>query len=214
MLLPFGRTKELETQVDTFLDVIVKGVLVLNEGIKSYLGKNQEDFESRIKMVSDYEHHADDLRRHAETTLYTYSLIPESRGDVLGLLENMDNVIDCAKEVLQQFEVQKPEIPPDYSPQFMELTAKSILAVEHVVNAARCFFREPILVKDHINKINFYESEADRAGLALKKRIFRSDLTLAHKQHLRYFAEQIESLSDIAENVGERLAIAAIKRSI
>jgi hypothetical protein len=69
-------------------------------------------------------------------------------------------------------------------------------------------------MRDCINKVDFYESEADRAGLRLKKQIFQSDMDLARKHHLRYFADALESLSDIAEEVSERLSIASIKRSL
>ncbi len=87
--------------------------------------------------------------------------------------------------------------------------------MENVVAAARCYFRATHQVRDYINKVDFYESEADRTGFRLKKQIFSSSaLDLAQKQHLRYFAEKIESISDIAEDVGARLAIATIKRSI
>jgi hypothetical protein len=86
--------------------------------------------------------------------------------------------------------------------------------VENVVAASRCYFREVHRVRDFINKVDYYESEADHAGLKLKRMIFDSDMELAHKLHLRYYAEKLETLSDIAEAVGERLAIAAIKRTI
>ena len=69
-------------------------------------------------------------------------------------------------------------------------------------------------MKDHINKVDFYEGEADRAALKLKKRIFRSELPLSRKQHLRYFAEAIEDLSDLAWDVAQLLAVAAIKRTV
>lgn len=214
MELPFGRTRELESQVDEFLDTVVKAVLELKEGVRSYLAGQQEEFENRIKTVGRHEHQADDLRKHTKTALYAHSLIPESRGDVLGLLETMDDVVDVSKEILQQFEVQMPGIPKDYSEAFMNVTDKSVQAVDNVVQGARCFFHDPNRVKDCINKVDFYESEADRAGLVLKKKIFRSDLELAHKMHLRYFADLLESLSDTAEEVAERLNIATIKRSV
>ncbi len=105
---PFGQTKALENQIDDFLDTIVKGALAMKQAIIAYLDGNQEEFENRIEMVSKLENKADDLRKQTETALYTYSLIPESRGDVLGLLETMDNVIDRAKLILQSFEVQQP----------------------------------------------------------------------------------------------------------
>ena len=214
MRMPFGQAKALESKVDEFLDVVAKGSLAMKKAVEAYLDHKDAEFGSRIEMVSEYESQADELRKQTETTLYTYALIPESRGDVLGLLETLDNVIDCAKEVLQSFEVQRPQIDEVFREPFLQLADASNLAVENVVAAARCYFREVHQVRHHINKVDFYESEADRAGLELKRQIFSSELELARKLHLRYFAEQIESISDIAEDVGERISIATIKRTI
>ena len=53
-----------------------------------------------------------------------------------------------------------------------------------------------------------------RSATPLKRNIFASDLDLAHKIHLRYFALNVELVSDRAEEVADRLAIYAIKRNI
>ena len=214
MEIPFGKTRRLESQVDQFLDLITKGTLCMREAIRSYLSGDDEDFQNRLEMVRDYERKADELRKSTESMLYTYSLIPESRADILGLLENLDNVIDRAKHILQEFDVQEPDVEIGYLDLYVQVTDKSVKAVEHVVDATRAFFRNESRMRDCINKVDFYESEADRAGLRLKKQIFQSDMHLARKHHLRYFADSLESLSDIAEEVSERLSIASIKRSL
>jgi predicted phosphate transport protein (TIGR00153 family) len=213
MLSSFGKTKLLESQVDQFLDLITKGTLCMRAAIQSYLGGDDEDFQSRLVLVSDYERKADDLRRSTQAMIYTYSLIPESRADVLGLLENLDSVIDRAKQVVQEFDVQEPDVEIGYFDLYLQVTNKSVKAVEQAVDAARAFFRNESRMRDCINKVDFYESEADRAGFRLKKQIYQSDLDLARKHHLRYFADALESLSDIAQEVSERLTIASIKRS-
>ncbi len=214
MEIPFGKTRRLESQIDQFLDLITKGTLCMREGIRSYLSGDDEDFQNRLEMVRGYERKADELRKNTESMLYTYSLIPESRADILGLLENLDNVIDRAKHILQEFDVQEPDVEVGYLDLYVQVTEKSVKAVEQVVDATRAFFRNESRMRDCINKVDFYESEADRAGLRLKKQIFQSDMDLARKQHLRYFADALESLSDIAEEVSERLSIASIKRSL
>jgi predicted phosphate transport protein (TIGR00153 family) len=213
MLSSFGKTKLLESQVDQFLDLITKGTLCMRAAIQSYLGGDDEDFQSRLELVSDYEKKADELRRSTQSMIYTYSLIPESRADVLGLLENLDSVIDRAKQVVQEFDVQEPDVEVGYFDLYLQVTNKSVKAVEQVVDAARAFFRNESRMRDCINKVDFYEGEADRAGFRLKKQIYQSDLDLARKHHLRYFADALESLSDIAQEVSERLTIASIKRS-
>jgi len=214
MQILFGKTRLLESQVDQFLDLIMKGTLCMREAIRSYMSGDDEDFQSRLKMVGAYEREADELRRSTESMLYTYSLIPESRADVLELLENLDDVLNRAKQIVQEFDVQEPDVEVGYLDLYEQVTAKSVKAVEQVVAAARAFFRNDSRLRDCITKVDFYESEADRAGLRLKKQIFQSDLELARKQHLRYFADALESLSDIAQEVSEKLAIASIKRAL
>ncbi|MFH1811122.1 MAG: DUF47 family protein [Pseudomonadota bacterium] len=214
MMLPFTRTRELESQIDEFLDIVIKGVLAQKQAITCYLKCDLEEFATHVSVVSKLENQADDIRKRTETTLYAQALIPESRGDVLALLENTDNVIDTAKKVLQRFEVERPVIPAEYHDTILMLVDSCAHAVDNLVGAARAFFRDTGAVRDYINKVDYYEKEADRAGLKLKRQIFGSNIELYSKMHLRFFVDQIESLSDIAENVAERLAIASIKRSL
>jgi uncharacterized protein Yka (UPF0111/DUF47 family) len=51
-------------------------------------------------------------------------------------------------------------------------------------------------------------------GERLKRKIFDSDLELARKLHLGEFVVHVDTLTDDAESVSERLSISAIKRSI
>ena len=99
MPILFKSTKMLEAQIDEFLDAVSQGALVFKHGIKNYLENQTPNFEENITTIRDLEKKADTLRRRIESHLYTQSLIPEHRGDVLGLLENLDNVIDIAKRL-------------------------------------------------------------------------------------------------------------------
>jgi uncharacterized protein len=214
MALLFRQTKMIEGKLDQFLDAVAQGALLFQLGIKDYLAGEGAEFEARIKAVSDLERIADELRHDIETQLYAHSLIPEHRGDVLGLLETIDDVIDTEKKTLSQFEVERPAIPYDLNPQYQELANACAAAVEAVVAASRAFFRDLKAVHDHLHKVYFFEKEADRLSDRLKRDIFGRDLDLAHKIHLRYFSLHIENLSDEAERVADRLAISTIKRTM
>ncbi len=207
-------TKELEHRIDQFLDAISEGALVFRSGVQHYLDEDMERLDERIGTISTLESSADKLRRDIESTLYTHSLIPEHRGDVLGLLETMDNIIDTAKMALNQFAVELPDIPEEFHNDFMELVQTTVQATEAVVQAARAFFRDPLAIKNCLHKVYFYEKEGDKSADRLKRAIFRSTLTLAHKLHLRFFAQHIDDISDRAEEVADRLAIYAIKRTV
>jgi len=56
--------------------------------------------------------------------------------------------------------------------------------------------------------------EADKVSTKLKQAIFSSELDLSRKTHLRNFVEHIDNIPDWAEDVADRLAIYAIKRTV
>ncbi len=210
----FKQTNELTTQIDDFLDAISEGALVFQKGVAEYLAGDMERFEECYNAIGALENRADDLRRAIEGHLYRYSLIPESRGDVLDLLETMDDVIDTAKNTLSLFLVERPEMIPELGKEWRDLADIATHTSEAVVLAARAFFRDPRSVNDHLHKVHFHEKEGDRVAMDLKRKIFESDVDLARKIHLRYFALNIDRVSDAAEDVADRLAIYAIKRTV
>lgn len=210
----FKSSRVLETQIDEFLDTVAEGGLVYLAGVKAYLQGQPDDFDAAIDKIGALEARADKLSKEAESHLYRHSLIPEHRGDVLGLLENTDNVIDTAKMSLYQFSVEQPQIPEVHHTDFLSLAEASAAAVDAVIVCARAFFRDADSVKDTLFKVHHYEGEADAISDVLKRSIFAGDLNLAHKTQLRYFAHNVEKVSDKAEEVADRLAIYVIKRNI
>lgn len=215
MAILFRTTKALESEIDEYLDAVSQAALVFVESVANYLSEDRQRFEDHMSGVDKLESKADVLRRKIENDLYQHSLIPEHRGDVLGLLESMDDVIDLTKETVNQFDVEKPYIPETFRAGFNELAATVAKAAEAVVKATRAFFKEVHVVKHHLHKVYFYESEADKVADHLKRAIFASDvLDLSQKSHLRYFAAHIDSIADKAESVADRLSIYTIKRTI
>lgn len=207
------KTKKLEVQIDEFLDKILNGGLYLKQGLKYYLKKDKELFEESLNKIDTIENDADNLRRTIETKLYRHTLIPEQRGDVLGLLESTDKVLNFCKEILFQFSVENPDIPEALEGRFLDLSETSVSAVECMISAVRAYFTEIQIVRDYINKTIFFEKESDKLADKLKRDIFENpDCELSRKMHIRTFAVNIEKIADAAEDVCDRLSIAVIKR--
>ncbi len=212
-IIHLKKSKVLETQIDDFLDTVSRSSIIFKNGIKEYLDGEIDRFENTITEISKLENRADELRRAIENQLYVYSLIPEIRGDVLGLLENMDTVINAEKKTLNQFSVEMPVIPAEYGKEYLALADVCMNSAESLVTAVRAFFHDFNMVKNHLHKVYFFEKEADKISDRLKRRIFASKLDLSRKIHLRYFALHIEDISDHAEDVADRLGISTIKRN-
>jgi predicted phosphate transport protein (TIGR00153 family) len=211
----FRKTKALEGEIDNFLNKISEGGLSFGIGIDIYISHGRTpEFEEKLSHVNALESEADHLRRSIETKLYSQTLIPDARGDVLGLLETLDSVLNSMEGALWAFFIEKPDIPPPLREDFSELTKRVISAADALVQASRAFFRNIEAVPDHNHKVMFFEREADKVSTKLKLAIFDSDLPLPNKSHLRYFVESIDNIADRAEDVADRLAIYTIKRTV
>lgn len=209
----FRRTRALEGEIDEFMDNLAQSSLAFKRAVEIFLGEGRSaEFEEKRVQVNKLESRSDDLRRSIERQLYAQTLIPESRGDVLGLLENLDSVLNNFEGTLWGFSIENPDIPEEYHGDYTTLAEQATAAVEVLVLASRAFFRSAESVGDHMHKVMFYEKEADKVSTKLKRRIFESDIDLAHKQHLRHFVELIDNIADRSEDVADRLAIYAIKR--
>lgn len=214
MAVLFKLTKMIEAEIEDFLNEVSESALIFRKAIQSYLKDDSEDFNERLTSVTDAERKADELRLKIEKQLYLRTLIPENRGDVLAIMENTDGIIDTIKDTLMEFSVECPMITEDLDDTFLELADASMQSVEWLIKAIRAFFKEFYLVNELLSKVKFYEKEADRIAVNLKRKIFSKDIDLSCKIHMRYFAFHVERISDAAEAVADRLAIYAIKREV
>ncbi len=211
----FRRTRQLETQIDGFFDKLSESSVVYRLAVRLYLREGPcEEFQGRLDRVNELESEADILRRDIERQLYSNTLIPDSRGDVLGLIETVDQLMSEFEGSLWAFSIETPEIPEDFINGFRKLTNMVIRAVDELALSGRAFFRSPHDVPAYNHKVVLYEKEADVISTNLKRAIFGSDLDLPRKMHLRQFVEQIDNIADVAEDVADRLAIYAIKRLV
>ena len=211
---PFSRTRALQSQIDDFLDAVSQGGLLFRRGLRACVENQIDIAEQKLAQLTELERHADQLRRSIETTLYAEMLIPESRGDVLNLLGDLDDLLDGFKSSLMGFVVERPVVPDICSAGVIDLAVIVTESSEQTVQAARAFFRDAPNIRDHIHKIGHYEAESDEITLRLRKTIFAHNMPLAEKLHLRAHLHGISQIADAAEDCGDRLTIYAIKRSL
>jgi predicted phosphate transport protein (TIGR00153 family) len=215
MVSIFKKAKDIEANIEKFLKNIELGALIFNLGLEEYLNGKMENFEDRCKEIQKLESESDDLRFDIKYTLYSNLLIPDARGDVLGLIETLDNVIDTAEKVLVQVFIEKPIIYPFLKEDFLTLSKVSVEAVHKLIPAVRAFFEDPRNITDLLTQVHFWEHEADTVELRIKTKAFNSEEIeqFSRRVHIRYFAEKISLLADEAEAVAERLEVYAIKRA-
>jgi hypothetical protein len=214
----FNKNKTLEAQIDEFLDTVSQGGILFEETMRHFTRNGVDElYTQRLQQISDIESTGDRLVKAIVTELYSEMLIPESRADVLSLLQDIDCLLDQYKQTCYAVDIECvriDDLPQDSSRSFSELVAVVVQSVEVLIAAARAFFRDINAVRDSQHKVGFLEGEADKVADQLKRDIFRSDLALDRKMHLRYFIDMVDSIADEAEETADWLAIYTIKRAL
>ena len=209
----FRETKKLENRVDRFFLLLSEASVIYRLAVRTYLRERvSEEFTARLKQVHEIETEADVLRRAIEKDIYSEMLIPDARGDVLGLIETSDEIFSLFASSLWAFSNEKPQITDELKAEYRRLTNMVIKAVEELASGCQVFFRSPHLVPTYTAKVVLFEREADTLSKSLKIQIFSNGLNLQEKLHLREFVDCIKVIADRSEDVSDRLTIYALKR--
>lgn len=205
--------RDITIKIDEFLDNVEIGILVYREGIKSFLDKDMTAFRRHLAKVDSLESIADKLQRSIENEMIIHSILPQHRGEVSTLIDELDEIIDAVKSSLNEIDIEIPKIPESLNKNFISLTNSSVSAAEELIPAARAYFKSPYTVREKLLKVYYYESETDKISINTKRIIFQemNDLELSQKAHLRYVIHHIENISDLAQKAADLLSAMAIK---
>lgn len=210
-----NKSKVLVDEIEQYLACISHSAMLFFEAIKDFFTGEEELFEKRLEEISRIEKEADNYLKSIRQKLYSYRLIPDSRADVLELLDAMDDFVDIAKQTLVQLCIEKPKGLNSSKEDFLVMTRSSQYAVEELVRGVRVFFFNPRMLDEYVKKVYMHEKEVDELEESIKRSVFTlTEMDLAHKVQVRYFVEKIALLSDKAEEIAKNLLIYKIKRTI
>jgi uncharacterized protein Yka (UPF0111/DUF47 family) len=213
----FAKTRSLELRIDEFLDKVAEGGILFERGMVLLLERGLvPETGEKLEQLIQLKERCNQLRRRVMDTLYSEMLIPDFRGDVLRLLSNLYRLLDSIKNVFQDFLIEYSDVVSGQQSiaEAKELVAVVVQSVQAAVQGSRAFFRNPEAVRDHINQIRVYESEADGITVRLKRGLFASGRPLEQKLLGRDALAVIDGLADLAEEISDELSILAIKRAL
>jgi predicted phosphate transport protein (TIGR00153 family) len=173
-----------------------------------------EQFENAVLAVHSSESKADDRRREIEYLLYGKALLPESRGDILGLLETYDRLPNIAETVLFVLSCQQTTFPEPLVEQFKLLVKLNVESYRLARKAVDALMTNPKSTLSATKEVDHKESESDRVERELVRDIFKRDDDTGVKLLYKEYVILIGNISDRAEKVADRIGIIAIKRQI
>jgi len=207
------KAREIESAIEEYLDQAEACLATFDKAMAVYFAEPLgAAFEKLVTETSHAESQADHQRREIEAAMYGRALIPEARGDVLGMLESIDLVPNQAEDAVQQIWLQSVTVPAQYIEKVKELVAVNCEAFALLCDAARAMFDDVSQVVELAHKVSLAEARSDRIERGLIKAIFDAPGETADKILLKETVQEIAAISDRAENASDRLRLIAVKR--
>lgn len=210
-----SQQREVEDRIERYCRQIRQCVELTAESLKEYLQSgDREQLGSRVREVHRAESLADDLRREVEVLMFSRAVFPESRGDIMTLLEAMDRVPNHAEATLRLIYHQHIAIPQEFHEELIELLDVSTRTVWKLLEAVGELFSNFQNSGFLVGAVDELESEADHVESKLLDRLFSEDRDGFEKLMLREVISHVETISDRAEKASDVLRIIVAKRNI
>lgn len=173
------------------------------------------EFARLERLTHRYESEADDVRKNLEFLMYSKNLIPQSRGDILGLTEALDKVPNQMEQTVQYIFTHNIQIPPAYFERFDELVIVNVKAAKSTINLFSDFCTgQKTDVAEDVKFIDRLESQSDFVARSLVCDIFKADSGIPElsKLLLSRVVHLISKISNRGEQFGDRMNLVAVKR--
>lgn len=211
----FEKNKKLQGKIDRYQGELKAAIELFGDAMDYFIEHGtDETFEVKAKQLHQHESEGDDLRREIEIQMYSKSLLPESRGDMLGLIESMDKVPGQAQSILWQISTQKIELPDYLARDAIELIELSQEAVDTALDAVDDLLGRRERVRELTQIIDNNESLCDDLERKMIEKIFDSDQPLPEKLLLKELILELGEISDLCEKISDRITIFNIKQQV
>ena len=165
--------------------------------------------------VQDAEAGADRSLRAMIDSLSEGSFLPSTREDLISIATSCDKVANKCETVAKIIVFQRFRCPAAYAEDFNTIFTITKEQFELLENSISMLFSKMnALQKDPsiLDNIRALESKIDRIEDKLQEEIFTMDISLAEKMQISHVVELLCDLSDIIEDIADKIQIMLIAR--
>ncbi len=209
----FKKERQLESLIYSYLENIGKiqnhFVKAINICLKAGVS---DDFCFLMDQAHKYESRADDLRDEINELMYSRALIPESREDIMDLLERVDAIPRDFEQILNIIRTEKITFPDFLVLDVQELIRVSMESCDLMVKQIDVMIKKKAGVRALLSTIDQNESHCDHIERRMITKIFDSALEPFTKLQLKELVIVLGEISDQVDRVSKRVNIMTIKR--
>ena len=167
-------------------------------------------------QVDKMESQADEARHKIIKSFLEGALLPESRREVLKLIELTDEIANKTESNIRQIALQQIVFPADIKgniTQINQRTKEQLVILRQVIESLFSNF-ESQANHEELIELNSIESQIDRIEEDAIKAVYGSKLELAEKYQLRDIIADIADVSDIVEDISDMIEIIMVLRKV
>lgn len=211
----FKKQRQIESLIYSYLDNLRMSQQHFSEALNICLEEGIcGDLDFQTGLTHKFESKADDIREEIKAIMYGKALLPESRGDIMGLLEAMDEVPRLFELVLHMINTQKLLIPEFLIPNIKELLSLCLESCELMLKQVETLIKRTGGIRAFVSTIDHNESHCDHIERRIITKLFDSDLDPFQKLQLKEMIVNVAEISDQVDRVSKRVNIISMKRRV
>jgi predicted phosphate transport protein (TIGR00153 family) len=172
------------------------------------------DFCLLMDQTHKFESRADDLRDEINELMYSRALIPESREDIMALLERVDEIPRSFEQILNMIRTQRIFFPEFLVLDIQELIRVSMESCDLMAKQIDVMIKKKEGMRTLMSTIDQNESHCDHIERRIIVKLFESDLEPFLKLQLKELVIVLGEISDRVDRVAKRVNIMTIKRRV
>ncbi len=214
-MFAFKKNQKVKEMLEEYVGIAQNAVRHFKTAIEYLIEHDvDEHFDLLAEEIHQYESNADDIRRQIEVFLYEKSLLPETRRDLLLIIENIDRVPNQAQQIAYMYQTQKTKIFPEIKNELAELLKLSVETFDETAVATLDCFGSATQIRQLAQKIDNLETLGDHLERKMITKVFASDLKLSEKILQKEFIVAFGDICDLCEKVMDRIVICSVKRHV
>ncbi|RZB30495.1 MAG: uncharacterized protein SRB1_02775 [Desulfobacteraceae bacterium Eth-SRB1] len=211
----FKKENRVEVLMFEYMDTVKLTQKSFLDAINACVDDNKcENFDFLITQTHKYESRADDICEEINNIMYTKALIPDSRGDIMRLLESIDMIPHFFERVLFIMQTQKLSIPEFLALDVKELIRISLESCDLLFKQLTLHLKQKLGIRALLGTIDTNESHCDHIERRIITKIFDSDLDPFIKIQLKELIVTMGEISDQADRVSKQISILSMKRRV
>lgn len=211
----FKKQRMVEKLIRDYIENLRMTQECFNEALTICLDEEYSgDFDFMTEQTHKFESKADDIREEIKSLMYSKALLPESRGDIMGLLETIDVIPGIFELLLNMIRTEKIRIPDFITPDVKELVGVSLASCDLMFRQIEALFSRGEGVRTLVSTIDHNESHCDHIERRIIDHLFSSELEPFQKILIKEWIVTLGDITDQVDRVSKRANIISMKRTV